>query len=150
MWSSVKSVKLSTLFTKIVILLVVAFGIALPFVIRKTSLAESFILKGNEIGYILPVIYICCIIALVALWSLNRLLTNIKNEVIFVGKNVQILRIISWCCFLAAAVLIFGSFFSLLFFLLSIMIGFIGLILRVVKNVFEAAVNLKTENDYTI
>jgi hypothetical protein len=36
------------------------------------------------------------------------------------------------------------------FLLLSIMAGFLGLILRVVKNVFEAAVELKAENDYTI
>lgn len=150
MWNSVKSIKLSTIFTKVVIVLVIAFAAALPIINKKASLSHQLMLNANEVVYILPIIYICCIFALVALWSLNRLLTNIQKENVFVSDNVKILRVISWCCFLAAFVLIFGSFFSLLFFLLSIIVGFVGLILRVVKNVFEAAVHLKTENDYTI
>lgn len=150
MWNSVKSVKLSTVFTKIVIVLVMAFAVALPFIMKQTELIDRFMISTDELNYILPIIYLCCAIALIALWNLNRLLVNIKNELVFVEKNVRILRAISWCCLLAAVVLIFGSFFSLVFLLLSVMAGFVGLILRIVKNVFEAAVDLKNENDYTI
>lgn len=150
MWDSVKSVKLSTIFTKAVIVMVIAFGAALPFIVKTTSFSERFLLEKNELIYTMAIAYACCVIALVALWKLNRLLTNIKNEDVFIENNVAILRAISWCCFLVAAILLLGSFSSLVFLLLSVMAGFIGLILRVVKNVFEAAVHLKNENDYTI
>ena len=150
MWNSIKSVKLSTIFTKVVMVLVMAFAVVLPVVMKKTSLNEMFVINGDEINYILPVIYACCVIAIVALILLDKLLTNIKRDVIFIAGNVGLLRAISWCSFIAALILIFGAFFSLTFLLLAVMAGFIGLILRVVKNVFEAAVNLKAENDYTI
>ena len=40
--------------------------------------------------------------------------------------------------------------FSLIFLLVAAAAAFVGLILRVVKNVFEQAVTLKDENDFTI
>lgn len=150
MWNSVKSIKLSTIFTKVIIGLVIILACALPFIVKKTSLAEMFMLNTSELSKVLVIIYICCAIALVALYSLNKLLSNISREIVFVKQNVDILRRISWCCFIVALVLLPGSLFSLVFFMLSVMAGFVGLILRVVKNVFEAAVRLKDENDYTI
>lgn len=150
MWNSDKSTRLSTVCTKIIMALVIAFAVAFPLIRKKTALAEYLVVSNNEINYIVPILYLCCIIALVALFSLYKLLSNIRSENIFIKENVTMLRRISWCCFIAAAVLLFGSFFTLTFFLLSVMAGFIGLILRVVKNVFEAAVHLKTENDFTI
>ncbi len=150
MWNSIKSVKLSTIFTKVVMVLVVAFAIALPVIKSEAPLAEQFMLSSNEINYAMVIIYICCVFALIALFSLDQLLFNIKVGKVFIYKNVAILRRISWCCFIAALVLIPGAFFSLVFLLLAVMSGFMGLILRVVKNVFEAAVALKAENDFTI
>ncbi len=150
MWNSIKSVKLSMVFTKVVMILVLAFAVALPIIKKMTAINKTFILNEYEITYVLPIIYACCFMALAALILLDQLLFNIKTGTIFSEKNVKILRRISWLCLIAALVLISGTFFSMAFLLMAVMSGFIGLVLRVVKNVFQAAVELKTENDYTI
>jgi O-antigen/teichoic acid export membrane protein len=95
-------------------------------------------------------LYICCLPTLTALFCLDRLLRNIKNEQVFIRLNVKLLRIISWCCFAVALILLIAAWNYIFLFLLSIMFGLFGLILRVVKNVIEEAVNIKLENDYTI
>ncbi|WP_245570854.1 DUF2975 domain-containing protein [Anaerovorax odorimutans] len=96
------------------------------------------------------ILYACCIPALTALVSLDRLLANIKREDVFIQKNVLYLRIISWCCFSVAFILLFAGYYYLLFIVVAIVTAFIGLILRVVKNVIEQAVIMKIENDFTI
>jgi hypothetical protein len=96
------------------------------------------------------VYYAFCIPAFVALFSLDRLLAAIKRSEVFTAGNVRYLRIISWACFAAAFVLLVGSFAHLFFFALAILAAFFGIVLRVVKNLFAAAVELQNENDYTI
>ena len=85
-----------------------------------------------------------------ALWSLYRLLRNISREQVFVEDNVRCLRVLSWACYLAASICILSSVYYIPFQFLAALAGFMGLILRVVKNVFAEAVLLKQENDYTI
>jgi hypothetical protein len=85
-----------------------------------------------------------------ALVCLHILLSNIKKEKVFIAGNVKLLRTISWCCFAAAFVMVFAAKYYLLLGLTAVAIAFIGLILRVVKNVIEEAVRIKTENDLTI
>ena len=150
MWNSVKSLRLSSIFTKMVMLLVIAFAIALPVFKVRVLMIRGLIFGESEINYVIAIIYICCLLALVALFFLNQLLANIRMGIVFEEKNVKILRRISWCCFFVALVLAVGLIFSMVFLFLSVMAGFVGLILRVVKNVFEAAVELKAENDFTI
>jgi hypothetical protein len=98
----------------------------------------------------MAIMYICCVPALIALYSLDRLLANISNEDVFIPKNVGYLRRISWCCFAVAGMVALAGYYYYVFFLGAIMAAFIGLILRVVKNVIEQAVNIKAEYDFTI
>ena len=79
--------------------------------------------------------------AAVVLFCLHRLLRNISEEEVFIQENVRSLRIMSWC--LIAAALVYLVVFAAA-------AAFVGLILRVVKNVFAQAVELKNENDFTI
>ena len=61
-----------------------------------------------------------------------------------------LLRARPWCCLLAAVPFgVFGIWRSLSI-IVALAAAFFGLILRVLKNVFEKAVELKEENDYTI
>jgi hypothetical protein len=85
-----------------------------------------------------------------ALFYLDRLLANIKKKEVFIVKNVKYLRRISWCCFVVAALLLTGAYSTFLLFLMAVAAAFMGLILRVVKNVIEQAVIIKEENDLTI
>jgi hypothetical protein len=98
----------------------------------------------------MAILYFCCIPAMTALICLHILLQNIKNEKVFILKNVKLLRAISWCCFATAFIMVFAMYYYFLFGLMAVAVAFIGLILRVVKNVIEEAVHIKTENDFTI
>ena len=86
----------------------------------------------------------------VTLYSLIKLLLNIRKGDIFIISNVRYLRRISWCCFAVAIITAVGGVFYLPFFCIAIAAAFIGLLLRVVKNVMENAVELKAENELTI
>lgn len=88
--------------------------------------------------------------AYAALWQLYRLLRNLSVGRVFVTANVRCLQIISWCCFAAAAVFLFSSFYWIRWVVLFAAAVFGGLILRVVMNVFAAAVALQDEQDLTI
>ena len=81
---------------------------------------------------------------------LLKLLFNIKKGDIFITANVKYLRRISWCCFAVAAITFVGGIFYVPFGFIAIAAAFVGLMLRVVKNVMQNAVEIKTENELTI
>jgi len=150
MWDSVKSVQLSLVCTKIVILLVVVCAAFMPKIITRYIDYSYFPVEAGNLHPFMAILYICCVPAMAALICLHILLGNIKKEKIFVQGNVALLRAISLCCFAAAFVMVFAARYYLFFGLMAIAIAFIGLILRVVKNVIEEAVRIKSENDLTI
>lgn len=94
--------------------------------------------------------YPSAVFAYITLYSLIRLLFNIKKDAIFILPNVSYLRRISWCCFAVAAITLVGGVFYLPFLCVAVAAGFVGLMLRVVKNVMESAVQIKAENELTI
>lgn len=94
--------------------------------------------------------YPCSVFAYVTLYSLIRLLLNIKKDVIFITPNVRYLRRISWCCIAVAVLTLIAGVFYIPYSFVAVAAGFVGLMLRVVKNVMENAVQLKEENELTI
>lgn len=94
--------------------------------------------------------YPCAALGFVTLYSLIRLLRNIKNDVIFIRANVKYLRRISWCCVAVSLITLVAGVLYIPYLFICIAAGFIGLMLRVVKNVMENAVELKEENELTI
>lgn len=148
MWNAVKSVTLSSVCTKLVIGLVFVLGAGAPYFVEHYM---AYTGKNPDlITPLLVTLYACCVPALIALFCLNRVLSNIKKDFIFIDKNVKDLRAISWCCFAVAGILLVSGFYYLLFLIVAAAAAFFGLILRVVKNVIEQAVLLKQENELTI
>lgn len=148
MWNPNKSAQVSSICTKIVIVIVVCAAFAAPYLVRSYI---TFAMKDPYvITPLLATIYTCTVPGLIALFSLDRLLANIKKKDVFISKNVKHLRIISWCSFAVSIILLVSGFYYLLFLLISVAAAFFGLILRVVKNVIEQAVVIKNENDFTI
>ena len=94
--------------------------------------------------------YPCAVLAYITLYSLLKMLFNIKKDAIFIPANVSYLRRIAWCCFGVAAITLVGGVFYLPFLFVAVAAGFVGLMLRVVKNVMESAVQIKAENELTI
>ena len=82
---------------------------------------------------------------------LVKLLLLVKKRLVFTDGAVSCLRTISWCCFIEAALLLVTvRVFFPAHLAAAFVAGFLGLVLRVVKNVIEEAVALKAENDFTI
>lgn len=148
MWNPGKSVQASSICTKIVIILVICAAFAAPFLVKNYV---AYAGKNPDlIGPLLATIYVGTVPGLIALFSLDRLLANIKKKDVFIKKNVKYLRVISWCSFAVSAILFVSGFYYLLFLVVAVAAAFFGLILRVVKNVIEQAVAIKDENDFTI
>ncbi len=94
--------------------------------------------------------YPCAVFAGFILFSLIKLLKNIKAELIFIEKNVKYLKTVFICCFAIAIITFVGAFFYMPFGFISLAAVFVGILLRVLKNIMQCAVELRQENDLTI
>ena len=155
MWSSKHSVVLSIVVCWVVVAVLTAGVVFGPWAIESwftryrgwdassTGMIQvSFLFK--------LVFYPCAVFAYVTLYSLLRLLFNIKKDEIFTTQNVIFLRRISWCCFVVAVITGAGGVFYVPYFAVAVAAGFVGLMLRVVKNVMQRAVEIREENELTI
>ncbi|MBE6128215.1 MAG: DUF2975 domain-containing protein [Erysipelotrichaceae bacterium] len=154
MWSHDNSTVLSLICTRIVAAAVIVCAFFVPGIVGYYTNSQY---NGREA--IAPTgrmqvtagIYICLLIALFILYMLDRLLSNIRKEEIFIPQNVSYLRGISWACFaMCVPCLLVSVYGSQIFLFIMVAAAFMGLILRVVKNVIESAVLIKEENDYTV
>lgn len=146
-WDKDKSILLSKFFTAAIAVILLVLCIVSPWS-RLFYLQLSY--RSMHINWYSISLFAFAVPAYAALWQLYRLLQNISRGQVFVSANVRCLRIISWCCFGAAAVFFFSGFYSTSWIVLFVAAVFGGLILRVVKNVFAAAVALQDEQDLTI
>ncbi|MBQ3587404.1 MAG: DUF2975 domain-containing protein [Oscillospiraceae bacterium] len=148
-WNKDKSLKLSRICVYIFAVIMVAAAIAAPKLFSLLISLRTKYLAGT-LPYFLASTYTACIPATVALWGLNRLLGNIEKGDVFINENVHIMRTLSWRCIVAGLICFLSASYYMPFLILAAAAGFVGLILRVVKNVFARAVEIKQENDYTI
>lgn len=151
-WSQMKSLKLSRflvfgVFCLLIVLLFVAHIIADWF--TAISVGKGLIDKGTTAA-VTVMIYICDIFGITAVVALNKLLSNISKDEVFISQNSCCLRVISWCCVFVGLTVAFFSLWKLEFLFAAFFAMFLGLVMRVLKNVFEKAVELKSENDFTI
>lgn len=160
MWNKERSVLLTQAIVRICYVLLAAAVIVLPFVFREYDGNDNRISMTAELGkYVMGPFYAIVPAGYAALICIDKLLINIKKDIVFDSKNVKLLRIISWSCFYAAIVCIIAFALILITFtcgvglglvILAAGAGFMGLVVRVVKNIFEAAIKIKDENDLTI
>ena len=143
-----KSARLTLCLTFLILIAVMAAAVTLPcltdWYIRKTGRKEELR------TVIMTVCYICLPAALAALYSLIRLLKNILDGEIFIQGNVLHLRLLSWYCGAVSLITLAAGYFYLPFYLVGLAAIFFTLILRVIKNVFAAAIEIKTENELTV
>ena len=155
MWSKNKSILLTHFIVRACYFFLAAAIVGLP-ILLKSGFYEFDIL-GQIADYVLWPFYAVAPAGYVALVCLDKLLINVRKEVIFNEKNVKFLRIISWACFYAGlvglisfTVILVMSFMFETLFILAIGEMFMGLVVRVVKNIFEEAIEIKNENELTI
>ncbi|MDR3365321.1 MAG: DUF2975 domain-containing protein [Clostridiales Family XIII bacterium] len=158
MWTKSNSATLSLACTRVLIFAVVAIAVSLPFLLTGGfygSHADGGVLyeymPAETVRAVFICAYICFAPTMVALFSLDKLLTNIRKEIVFDRANVKGLRIISWCCFIIAIVMLCGwPFISFVLAFVAAAAAFFGILMRVVKNVIDAACEIKAENDFTV
>ena len=126
-----------------------------PVFIRWLYVSYHVLAQQNSVftrvqSTVIPAFYACSPFAAASLFMLIRLLLHILHDEVFIRANVQYLRLVSWCCFAVVLVTLgFGIFYAPLL-LVCCAAGIVGTLLRVVKNVMQAAVELREENDLTI
>lgn len=148
MWNHSRSLTLSLFCTRLFLGLLGVVLCTAPFLVNW-YLGMRPAMRPVHIP-IVATVYLCCIPAAILLFSLHRLLRRIRAGKVFTEENIRLLRMISWCCFAAGMITLTSGFFYLPFLLVAIACSFFGLILRVIKNIFEQALEIKQENDFTI
>ena len=148
MWNSSKSVTLSIFCTRLFAVLLLIGVCAAPWIV-----SWYFGVRPGAQELHLPfriTIYFCAVPGFILLYCLDTLLKNIRAGSVFVKDNTRMLRIISWSCIALGVITFVSGFYYVSFFLLAVASAFFALIIRVIKNVFEQAIELKSENDFTI
>lgn len=134
--------------TWIAMTLSVLVAVGLPRILVLNSVVRTILLReaiAIQAGY-----YCCLPFILLALWKVRQLLINIQNEEVFTEGNVKLLTVIRNCCVgIFAVCLVAGCFFFPLFLIVAIL-GFLGLMMHVLKQVMAQAVAIREENDLTV
>ncbi len=108
---------------------------------------DALIMLKTLFGYCF---YPCAVLASIILYSLLKLLFNLKSDNVFITKNTTYLKTISYCLFIIGLITFTGGFYYMPFMFIAAAGLFTGMLLRVLKNVFQSAVALREENDLTI
>ncbi len=155
-WTQNKSIALSKVCVFVFAVLGILLNIYIHYDIKFIILRRVYIPLSKEeliaryIIFSMIAVYILDILAYAALFLLYKLLCNIHKSKVFISENVRYLRLLSWCCFIVSFICCILTFFYLPFILLVTGTAFMALILRVIKNVFTEAIEIKQENEYTI
>ena len=95
-------------------------------------------------------LYVCNLPGFMLLWCMDKLLRNLRQGKVFDSDNVGLLKNISICCFVISIISL--SLCTRIYFLgiVALMTAFMGLIVRIVKNVFSSAIAMRSELDLTV
>lgn len=145
-----RSLIFSKILVKICYAAVLACCVFAPALVRCYSEKTVHLHADNVTAQLLITLYCCVPFAVCVLVCLDILLKNIGNGQPFISKNVTLLRIISYCCFGVSLTFIYFAVRRPFAFAIVFAAAFFGLILRVVKNCFKKAVEIREENDATI
>lgn len=140
LWDNSKSLLLTTWWMRIAMVVWCILGIAVP---------TLFFMR--QIPFDILILF-CLLFApiLLAFYGLHKMLSNIQQGLIFSVQNTASLRLVSWACFFAAIFLLIAAFKWPVLIFASGVIGFLGLFVRVIKNMLSEAIAIKEENDFTI
>ncbi len=135
--------------------LCIAVGFYMP------EFAELMVKAANDLGVadvsvkgqdvVLGLAYMALLIVVAIDVLLFILLLRVEAGKVFTAESVALIRGVSWGCFLIALVFCgLAYYFTFVAVLIIFVALFLGLCLRVVKNVIEEATEIKNENDLTV
>lgn len=150
-WTKDKSIKLSIVCVYVFALVLLAMDIfAKKLMPILDTMYDIAAVKPQYMTYFLLTVYVGSLFGWICLYKMYTLLKNLQKGDVFTHQNVTLLRTISWCFAGAAAVAFISGFYFRVFFLVAVCAAFMMLIVRIVKNAFQQAVEMKDELDLTI
>ena len=135
----------------VVTVLLLALVVTAVFMLPQIMEVYSKMRGGIEVTDLMTALYISSVPGIICTLALLKLLFNIRKNQIFVKVNVVILQVLSYCCLFVGVEYIaicYRRYIAMIF--VGFAALFIGIILRVIKNVFDKAIEIREENDYTI
>ena len=151
MKSSDRSIKTSLFVTYFVAAVLALITLSFPWILKAYFSAFRGIDLPKKVFWALIIsFYVSVPFAYLALYQLRKMLLRIRNNNPFCMENVKSLRLISYACLVVAVVCLVGCFQYAPLIFITIAAGFIGVILKAVKNVMEKAVEMREENDLTV
>ena len=149
MWDDRKSLILSKVCVLLFMALLLFCAILAPRMVeRLITMSIAAQLAGK--GLFLCTIYVGLVAAAALLVCLYMLLHRIGVGRVFIKENTECLRHISWCCFAGAVITVASAFYYMPWLAVGVAAAFMGLIVRVIKNVVAKAVSLQDDADFTI
>ena len=144
-----------------VISLIICFASSAALIVLIFTMPSFFkwfyyMLRGNTvyaeavIKTVVRAFYFCVPFAAAALFSLIRLLFNVRKDNTFISVNVLYIRIISYCCYFVMIVTAVFGFRYFPLFVICFAMAVVGTLLSVMKNILQSAVEIKEENELTI
>ncbi len=147
-WLKSKSLLFSQIFVVLFALLLAVLDLGGFQIVRWFSGLRN--LTELQTDAFLAALYLCSLFGWILLWAMWRLLRCLRSGRVFTEENVGLLHQVSWCCAAAAVICVAGSFFYLPFLIAAAAAGFMALIVRIVRNVFQKALEMKNELDLMI
>ena len=145
-----RSLWLSRAFIYLFALLLLGLDGSAPWLVPAVLSKHFDLPSGSIAGWTIALVYINSVFAWYLLVSLHSLICALQQGEVFTLPNMIRLRRVSWCCFLCAGVCLLGAFGFRPWLVVAVPAAFVGLIVRIVKNVFEQAALMKDELDYTV
>ena len=149
MWDGDKSVGLSQLCLLLFAAVLLAVVVFAPWIVAWFIRFSRADIAGTE-KLFLATIYVGAVPAVLLWHSLFSLLGRVAKRQMFVAENVSSLRRISWACMAGAGICILSAGYYIPWLMVAIPALFVGLIVRVVKNVFALGVALQADADLTV
>lgn len=142
-----RSLKLSIAFTTFFAVLLALLSVSAPW-------SVAGICKIFRHEHLTDFLIFMTYLAIPAGWGaialLYKILFNVRIKKVFVDENVKYLTTLSWLCFYVGIISIVGAINFVAFIIVSLAALFIGLIVRVVRNIIQEAIEIKEENDMTV
>ena len=153
--STKASVNLSLVISGAFFIILAGVGIFLPPIVRALLKFSGEIkprveATQTDFVFVLVAAYILLALALLANILLFTLLLQVRDEKVFSKKSVGLIRGISWCSIGVGVIFALLTYYFTLSSVIAFVALFLGLCVRVVKNVIEKATEIKAENDLTV
>lgn len=147
-WSKDRSIDLSCVCVVLFMALLAALDAGCYWAVQWFTRLR--LMNRQYVFLMMSTIYLCSVFGWILLVRMWQLLRNIRVQVVFAQTNVKLLRQVSWCCVGAGIVCLLSSLYYLPFLIAAAAAAFMALIVRIVKNVFQQAIEMKSELDLTI